>query len=658
LALSLLSNCINRRQHNVSSTNQPGSNPLFRRILVWAPIVAMPFVLNLCWSEIEWPTVHPKWAVFILMGLILAVAADTDCHLRCRDHIPEQPTPNCRQGISLVGLASLLFLLGLAAGAVYALNIGEGLNRLTQWYAAAATLWCVILVTRTEPRFATYLQIGLCVSSLVLCLHFWYAFFFRFGQPDYDKFVRFSLIGHFNYTADVLVSLIPLLAWTTLAPNNPALRWIAGFSLLSTSAMMIMSGSLGGMGGLAIGGIAAITLYLAHRHSARPADVTGSGIPLKSSRHLWLAVGLMIAVILGAKPIMDHLPKEYRTQMFTRAIWWGAPKSVDLSKPEQLPPLARAWVALMPALGARTAIWASTSGMLAARPWLGFGTGSYIYEYPAFQKKYPLFRDPETLGENIKTNPHNALLHIAAENGLPMAMLFAGLFGWLMWRVSIQAWQKPDALWLSGVWALWAVALDALFNQVFYSPASLFMAAVICGFLVGHLPKQGALWPGRACRFWQWRLTPWLVAALALALCTVPARWLASAYYIAQATKPVANPSLLTTARQTKDLKAARDIAPWNVETAYALAMFNYRAGKMQQAEQYLQDYMKLSPHRSVVLNMLASIQVRQGRLDEAEANLEKALSLEPDAKGVKQNLDELRYQRQKRQEKKSSPSP
>ncbi|RQW83754.1 MAG: hypothetical protein EHM62_01545, partial [Methylococcus sp.] len=601
-------------------------------------------------------TVHPKWAVFTVLGLILAVAAGVDCHLRCRDRPPERPMPDSQQGFSLAGLASLLFLVGLTVGAGYALNTGEGLNRLTQWYAAAVTLWSVILVTRTEPRFAFHLQIALCVTSLLLCLHFWYAFFFKFGQPGFDKFVLFSLIGHFNYTADVLVSLIPLLGWTTLAPHNPALRWVAGFCLLSTSAMILMSGSLGGMGGLAIGGVVAMALYLVRRRSARTADVSSPRISLKISKRLWLAAGLLVLVVLGAKPILEHLPKAYRIQMFTRAVWWGAPKSVDLSKKDQLPPMASTWVALMPLLGARTPIWASTSGMLATKPWLGFGTGSYIYQYPAFQKKYPLFRDPETLGENIKTNPHNALLHIAAENGLPMAILFAGLFCWLLWRVCLQAWRKPDALWLAGVWALWALGLDALFNQVFYSPASLFMAAVLCGFLVGRLPRQEARWSGLTCRLWQWRLTPWLAAALALALATVPARWLVSAYHMAQATKSVDNPSLLTTARQIKHLKAARDIAPWNVETAYALAMFHYRAGKMQQAEQYLRDYMKLSPHRSVVYNMLASIQVRQGQLDEAESNLEKALSLEPDAKGIKQNLDELRYQRQKQQEKNTLP--
>jgi hypothetical protein len=640
----------------VSITTKP--NPLLpcRQILAWAPIVAMPLIVNLRWMEIEWPTVHPKWAVFIVLGLILTVAAAIDRHLLCRDRPSERPIPNSEQGLCLAGLASLLFLLGLTVGVMYALNTDEGLNRLAQWYAAAVTLWSVSLATRTEPRFSFYLQIGLCVTALVLCLHFWYAFFFKFGQPNYDKFVLFSLIGHFNYTADVLVSLTPLLAWITLTPQGPGLRWVAGFCLLSTSAMMVMSGSLGGMGGLALGGFVALAIYLVRGRSARSDEVSRPTFLAKSSNRPWLVTGLMIALVLAARPIFDHLPKEYRTQMFTRAIWWGAPKSIDFSKQEQLPPMPQAWTALMPLLGARTAIWASTSGMLAARPWLGFGTGSYIYEYPAFQKKYPLFRDPETLGENIKTNPHNALLHIAAENGMPMATLFAGLFVWLVWRVYQQAWRKPDTLWLCGLWALWAIGLDALFNQVIYSPASLFMTAVLCGFLVGHLPQQKARWPGLACQFWQWRLTPWLAASLALALATVPVQWLISAYHIAQATKPVESPTVLTAARQIKDLRAARDMAPWNVETAYALAMFYYRAGKMQQAEQYIRDYMKLSPHRSIVLNMLASIQASQGRFDEAESNLEKALSLEPDAKGIQKNLDDLRYQRQKRQEKNALP--
>ena len=135
-------------------------------------------------------------------------------------------------------------------------------------------------------------------------------------------------------------------------------------------------------------------------------------------------------------------------------------------------------------------MWASTTGMIADHPLKGLGTGSFLFEYPAYSKRYDLFADFETLGMKVKTNPHNVLLQIGADNGLPMMLLFLGLYLWLLLKVLMEAIREPSAFWLCGTWALTAAGLDALVNHVFFNPASLFLADMTIGLYYGRLHGQ------------------------------------------------------------------------------------------------------------------------------------------------------------------------
>jgi predicted Zn-dependent protease len=71
----------------------------------------------------------------------------------------------------------------------------------------------------------------------------------------------------------------------------------------------------------------------------------------------------------------------------------------------------------------------------------------------------------------------------------------------------------------------------------------------------------------------------------------------------------------------------------------YGLAVHYYRAKQISLAEKYLDDFLRVSPHRSIALDLMATIQTGQGRLEEAEQLLQKALRLEPDATILKENL-------------------
>ncbi len=72
-------------------------------------------------------------------------------------------------------------------------------------------------------------------------------------------------------------------------------------------------------------------------------------------------------------------------------------------------------------------------GMIRERPLLGHGIGSFYLSSPGYAKT----GDPYA---PVPDFAHNVFLQIAAEQGILVAALFAGLIGWTLWR-GVRAWQ-------------------------------------------------------------------------------------------------------------------------------------------------------------------------------------------------------------------------
>ena len=84
-------------------------------------------------------------------------------------------------------------------------------------------------------------------------------------------------------------------------------------------------------------------------------------------------------------------------------------------------------------------------GMIRERPLLGHGIGSFYISSPRYAKavdQATLKRLQEFYGSsyNAPNFAHNVFLQIAAEQGVVVAVLFAGLVGWTLWR-GVRAWQ-------------------------------------------------------------------------------------------------------------------------------------------------------------------------------------------------------------------------
>lgn len=125
---------------------------------------------------------------------------------------------------------------------------------------------------------------------------------------------------------------------------------------------------------------------------------------------------------------------------------------------------------------ARWGVWKAAWQMIRERPWLGVGPNQFARVHPAY-----------ALPESAHlTDPHNIYLRVAAEWGVPAALLF---FGWVVgdlafvWRLRAQPYR----------WALAAAVIGFLAMGLFDTP--LFTLHISGPVLVG-LGVAGGAWPG------------------------------------------------------------------------------------------------------------------------------------------------------------------
>ena len=84
----------------------------------------------------------------------------------------------------------------------------------------------------------------------------------------------------------------------------------------------------------------------------------------------------------------------------------------------------------------RLGIWANTLELIRQHPWVGVGWGQFnaAWSLTPFPTRPPAFFD----------HAHNLPLHLAAELGVPLAMLICGLLAWALWQAIRRAWCTPQ----------------------------------------------------------------------------------------------------------------------------------------------------------------------------------------------------------------------
>jgi O-antigen ligase len=131
---------------------------------------------------------------------------------------------------------------------------------------------------------------------------------------------------------------------------------------------------------------------------------------------------------------------------------------------------------------ARVILWKSTLDMIWENPLFGVGPGHYAW--------YP---------NEIAAHPHNSALQIAAEWGLPVALLCTGLLIWggIAWYRKFNAHKQhlssnENQMWIALFTSATAGLLYSMVSGVIVMPLSQLMMAAVLGLMLGvyHADKQ------------------------------------------------------------------------------------------------------------------------------------------------------------------------
>jgi hypothetical protein len=108
----------------------------------------------------------------------------------------------------------------------------------------------------------------------------------------------------------------------------------------------------------------------------------------------------------------------------------------------------------------RGRIWANTLSMIAAHPWRGVGTGAYNFDWSmgVYPDRPVAFFD----------HSHNLELQLAAESGIPLAVVVLGLFGWALWCGRSALTSSDPRRALGARTALFMLILVAVHSQLEY----------------------------------------------------------------------------------------------------------------------------------------------------------------------------------------------
>lgn len=562
------------------------------------------------------PNEEPKWAVIVLCGLCVGSIASWVCWRR---------TEAFQIHFSTTDTLFLIFFILLGIGVFIGPNIVEGVIRLNFWLVCAAVWLIAVWAMRHQKSWPDLLGWSISLGTSVFSLLFWWSYMLDYGKPGYNVSVLFSPIGHVNFTGDALIILLPFLIWQLATRIEPLLRVLNWFSVATVTTVLLVASSRGAVIGLAIG-LMVLSPFLLKYGKRWLSLCRTKNIPLFP--FIWVATALLAFMIL-----YQLLPYHYRELARVSGTLQASFEVKALDKSSQQPPFATQWASLSPLLGARTPMYASATAMALDAPLLGQGTGNFAWVYPGYSNRFPDFRDSLSSERTFTTNPHNIVLQIATQNGIPATLIFLGLLGFFWYLLVRSLWNSWSGWHAAGLVAITAAVFDAMFNHIFFNPASMFVFALLGGSWWGSVQHDSRT--VRTLLSMPWNKTAAIILLLVTFVLTIwPVRWIISEWHVGQA---------MVQARQPATASAHYD-------KAYAWNVYNFRAvfGKSQMAYhqklyaesiKLLTHYEQIFPYNPPALNMLGAAYTMSGELPEAEAAFKRAIQTLPDFKLAKQNL-------------------
>lgn len=585
------------------------------------PLLALPFMLNTRSLSFVAPNEEPKWAVLTIFAIFASFAFAWSLW---------KSAPRISFAITLPGLLLTFFLLWLFIGIYVAPNRVEGAIRFAFWIFVVA-VWVISLRAFLNiNRWRQWLAWSSAISCTVFSMGYWWSYVIDYKKSGYNIHVLFSPIGHVNFTGDVLIIILPFLIWSLCTCTNATLRVLNFFSLFTALTVLLVASSRGALGGIIVG--FTIMLFLASRHIEFDKKKIQHFIKANRTAFLWLATAIATSVVT-----YYSLPYHYRDLARlsgTLSTSTEVSASVKLSD-EKKPPFAELWHALRPVLHTRTGMYASATAMSLDSPVLGQGTGNFAFVYPQYSNRFPDFRDPLSNDRTFTTNPHNIVLQLASQNGLPAMLVFVGLLFYLWLRLFKSLWRSWDGYIAMGVVAITAAIFDSMFNHVFFNPASMFTFALFTASWWAALemkkPHQEVI---RVNHCIPAKFFAIGAVAVAISLSVWPARWIISEWHVGYA---MAHSRQLQVAEIYYQRAYERD--PYNFRAIYGAGQIAYQKNDFAKTIMLMREMISIYPGSVQALNLLGAAYIRSGNFALAETTFTQALEILPGFEGAQQNL-------------------
>jgi len=349
---------------------------------------------------------------------------------------------------------------------------------------------------------------------------------------------------------------------------------------------------------------------------------------LRITPFVWVGTALFVSLVL-----YQSLPYHYRDlARVSGSLQASFETKKELSKAVEQPPFAALWTALRPLLGARTPMYASATAMTLDAPVLGQGTGNFAWVYPSYSNRFYDFRDPLSNARTFTTNPHNIVLQLSTQNGIPATSIFIGLL-LFFWSLLVRSlWKSWDTWIAAGLVAISAAIFDAMFNHVFFNPASMFVFALLGGCWWGYVRDDGSSLLTVSVGWWRSMAVVLVVASLSLSIW--PVRWIVSEWNVGQA---MAHMRQLSIASDYYDRAYAWD--RYNFRAVFGKAQSAYQQKRFANAIEYLKHFENIFPYNPPALNMLGASYMLTGNLSEAESAFRRCITILPDFEMAQQNL-------------------
>lgn len=223
----------------------------------------------------------------------------------------------------------------------------------------------------------------------------------------------------------------------------------------------------------------------------------------------WLAAALVIGLYVGlngtragyvgvvlasALVALAQRPPAIRAAVLAAAaastlLGYALRPSATAAEPPENSPAAMA-AATPSTIDVRLALWSGTLDLVRDAPLAGHGAGSFRFEYPRFRTEAEI--EATSFGRRFATfaeNPHNELLELAVEGGIPAAALAL----WLAWTIARTGLRRGRES-LADLAPLAAFA----FACTVRAPLQNAPAAAAAAMLAGAVARAGATQPPRA----------------------------------------------------------------------------------------------------------------------------------------------------------------